>query len=213
MSVDLKKHWSGVNTNWRHIVTSIPQAKQKRIIYNFYNYFLNELPKDDIHFAVDWGCGGGLLTKELKTFTQVLALDICEDSLNSCKEFAAPDFAELVPNDLLKFEYNYNNVDMLLAHAIVWHFPTLEYFKDVIDIWTNKIKAKYIAFNTKKLDKKGFSQVHNYKKNFLQALYLNDKFVIELFKGQGYSLLSSTVVTTGLQPQTYFVFKREPEKV
>jgi len=208
MNINLKTHWSGVRKDWRHIVTDMPEIKKTRILYNFTNYLIKPISKTNIKLAVDWGCGGGLLTKELKTFTKVLALDICKDSLDQCKKYAQPDYTELIPNDLTEFQYNYDYADLVLAHAIVWHFPTVEYFKKVIGVWSNVIKPKYIVINTKKITNKRFLEAPNYKKNYLQALYLNDNFVIGLFKEYNYDVILSSLVTTGRQPQTYFVFRK-----
>jgi len=197
----------------RHLLSNLPKWKVKRIISNFNNYFVNNLPMEKINFAIDWGCGGGVLTNELKKVTSVLALDICEDSLSNCVKYANPDRAELLPNSLCDFKYNYGKADLILAHAVVWHFPTLEYFKQVVDIWTNDIQATYIAFNTKKITKQNFVQATNYKNDFLDALLLKDEFVIDLFNSKGYSLLFSGTFNRKPKPQTYFIFFKDPRKI
>jgi 2-polyprenyl-3-methyl-5-hydroxy-6-metoxy-1,4-benzoquinol methylase len=165
------------------------------------------IDKAGVQVALDWGCGGGILTKELGVFAKTIAADICKDSLENCKIYASPDHVCLIPNDLSEFKYTLPKPDLILAHAIVWHFPSLEYFKTVLGIWAD-INPRYIALNTKKLSGKRFTQADNYTKNFLNALCFSDALVIELFNGAQYSLLSSIEVTTGAQPQTYFVFQR-----
>ena len=153
---------------------------------------------------MDWGCGGGLLSKELKNFSKnVYGVDVSTHSLKMCNEYASPTKTFLLTNGPL--EIDLPNVDLILANAIVWHFPTLDYFKQVIDKWV-ELNPKYIVFNTKKKEKT--IETENYSVNFLNALYLKDSDVIGLFKDKGYTLVTSNVPNNTKQPSTYFVFKK-----
>lgn len=204
---DLKNHWGLVREQWRHIPASMDDNKKNRIIYNFNQYMFPVINWNNVYVGLDWGCGGGVLTKELKKIVhKVFVADICEDSLNKCQQYACPDKKIVIPGDLSEFKYRLESPDFILAHAIVWHFPSLTYFKKVLDIWAS-LAPDYIALNTKKIEKECV-ETANYKRNFLNALLMGDKLVISLFKERGYDLKLSNVVTTGLQPQTYFVFYR-----
>lgn len=205
---NLKEHWGQVRAQWRHISTSMNGSKKERIVGNFHQYIAPKMHWDDINVCLDWGCGGGVLSKELKKMAEkVIVADICTHSLDKCQEFAAPDAQIVIPNELSKFEYTHENPDFILAHAIVWHFPSVMYFKEVMDIWS-QLGPKYIALNTKTTGK-DFIETSDYQKGFLNALLLGDEFVINLFGERGFKLISSKTVTTGLQPQTYFVFEKK----
>jgi len=194
--------WEKQSFNNRHIVEGLSSDKKKRHITNFNNYYINFVDTDKIEASLDWGCGGGLLTKELKKFsTNVYCVDISEHSLSSCVSYANPTKAILLNTDPLSVEIP--NVDLILANAIVWHFPTLDYFKKVINKWLD-LSPKYIAFNTKSSSKT--TETENYEKDFLNALFLNDDDTIELFESRGCKLLSKTLATNTSVPSTYFVF-------
>jgi len=172
--------WEKQSFNNRHIVEGLSSDKKKRHITNFNNYYINFVDTDKIEASLDWGCGGGLLTKELKKFsTNVYCVDISEHSLSSCVSYANPTKAILLNTDPLSVEIP--NVDLILANAIVWHFPTLD----------SSSKT---------------TETENYEKDFLNALFLNDDDTIELFESRGCKLLSKTLATNTSVPSTYFVF-------
>lgn len=208
MKLNLKKHWEAQSTTDRHIVT--PKADKKwhnRLLNNLDNYTLNYINKSKVKTVLDWGCGGGLLSKQLKNDFHVSSVDISEDSLNNCIKYASPDYYQLVPIDIDTFKWGGGNIDFVHCHALVWHFPTLEYFQKVINIW-DKLSPNYIAFNTKPT-KDDYKEVKNYSRDFLSALRLNDDFVIDLLDKKQYKVINQEKVTTGKTVQTYFVFGKK----
>ena len=180
---------------------------QKRLIFNFNEYFTNPIGEEHIKSSLDWGCGGGLLTKELSSFSQTSVLDISEDSLKECEVYARPYYKQLISNNLEEFVWDGLPVDLILCHALVWHFPTLDYFKQIVNIW-KKINPKYIAFNIKTIGE-GIKETENYSTQFLQALTQSEKSTEEIMKGVGYKVNSKNLIKTGVQPQTYYTFTNE----
>ena len=201
---EISKIWGKANKNDRHIIDGLTKDKIERQINNYNEYYIKYIPQDKITTALDWGCGGGLLAKELKRFCdEVHGVDVSKDSIASCTKYA-PDtklhFLEGSPADL-----ELPNVDLVLANAIVWHFPGLEYFKTVVNKWVS-LSPKYIAFNTKKSETT--KETYNYSKEFIAALHLADSDVENIFEEYGYTLLNKTVPGNTVVPSTHFIFER-----
>lgn len=201
----LTEHWEDVPKNWRHIGTI--KSKKDRLVYNYNEYLLKNLNTDEIKNSLDWGCGGGILTKELKKISNTSVVDISPDSLESCLKYANPDYNQLIPSNLDDFSWGGPDIDFVLCHALVWHFPSLEYFKKVLNIWKN-LSPKYIAFNTKVI-KGGYKETDDYSSDYLNALLLSDSKVEKMLKEIGYEVNSKSLVTTGVQNQTYFSFVKK----
>ena len=141
--MELKLHWDKVKPAWRHIISNIDNGKKERIVYNFNEYFIKPL-QASISSSLDWGCGGGLLTKELKKLSKVSVVDISKDSIDNCIRYANPDYKQLIPDNLDEFIWKGDKIDFIMCHALVWHYPSLDYFKQVLKIWSS-LKPKYIA--------------------------------------------------------------------
>ena len=202
----LSSHWNSVNENWRHIIGGMTTKKEERIIKNYKELFLGKIDKKIVSCSLDWGCGGGLLTAELAKDFKVCAVDISEKSLNSCINYALPEYTQLILDDIDSFVWNGPKVDFILCHALVWHFPSLEYFKKVLYNW-KLLSPTYIAFNTKPSEISTFTEPIDYSKDFLNSLFLNDDFVITLLAELGYTNISK-VRKKGHQKSTFFVFKK-----
>lgn len=202
--INLNDYWDNIDLNNRHIIKGLTKEKIKRHINNFKNLYINHIDINKVNSSLDWGCGGGLLSKELKKISnKVYCVDISKHSIESCKKYAKPTEIFLLEDNILDIELP--QVDLILANAIVWHFPTYEYFKNVVDKWVT-LNPKYIAFNSKKSNKT--TETNNYKNEFLNALFLKDKDVIELFKSKNYLLKSKVVPKNTVKPSTYFVFQK-----
>lgn len=202
----LKEHWNKIPASWRHVASHVPEDKKQRIYRNWNDLIKANLPWDEVKNVVDWGCGGGLLSKVMvDEGKNVLSVDVSEKSLKACELYAKPQQKYLAPNRLENFNYEFK-ADLVLAHAVVWHFPNEKYFQDVIKLWIEKFSPKYIAFNTKQLPSGTFKEAKEYKDDFLNALILNNDHVVKLMKP--YKLVSAKNGETKTIPQTYFVFKR-----
>ena len=70
-----------------------------------------------------------------------------------------------------------------------------------------ELEPEYIVFNTKKSD--NTVETKNYKVEFLNALFLADVDVEELFESKQYELVHKAQPTNTTKPSTYFVFKKK----
>ena len=179
--MDLNLHWNKVNDGWRHIVSEIKNDKISFIVNNYEELFIRHIDTTIINTSLDWGCGGGLLTKELKKFSTACAIDISDKSLLECVKYANPTYSQALPNNLSDFNWNGPKIDFILCHALVWHFPNILYFKEVLENW-KKIDPIYIAFNTKPTKEKNYIEEPDYKKGYLNALRISDKYTIKLLE-------------------------------
>jgi 2-polyprenyl-3-methyl-5-hydroxy-6-metoxy-1,4-benzoquinol methylase len=200
----LNELWEKQDLNNRHIVHGLSQTKKERHINNFNKYYINFVDNNLINSSLDWGCGGGLLSKELKKISsEVYSVDVSENSLSNCIKYANPTKTFLLNTNPSDIELP--NVDLVLANAIVWHFPTLDYFNMVVDKWV-ELSPKYIVFNTK--SSITTKETNNYNKDFLNSLFLNDDDVIDMFTKRGYKLKSKISATNTSIPSSYFVFTK-----
>ena len=196
--------WGEANKNDRHIIDGLADDKKKRHINNFEQLYLTHISTDEVSIALDWGCGGGLLAKELAKFcSEVHGVDVSKDSITNCSNYAPETKLHLYSGDPSELELP--NVDLVLANAIVWHFPTLEYFKSVVKKWAS-LSPKYIIFNTKKSDTT--RETDNYEKDFLHALFLSDSDVEKILKEHGYVVKNKEVPNNTVVPSTYYTFEK-----
>lgn len=200
----LNEIWGNANKNDRHIISGLSQDKIKRHINNFENLYIKFIDKSEVKTALDWGCGGGLLSKKLGEFCdEVHGVDISKDSIENCSKYAPKTKLHLFNGDPTTLDLP--KVDMVLANAIVWHFPSLEYFKTVVDKWVS-LEPKFITFNTKKTETT--KETSNYEKDFIAALFLSDADVESIFTDHGYTLVNKSVPNNTILPSTHFVFKK-----
>lgn len=200
----LNELWEKEDLNMRHIIEGLSKDKQKRHISNFNNHYVKHIDIKKIKKSLDWGCGGGLLTKELQKFSkEVHCVDVSEKSIKSCIDYTNPTKTYLL--NISPLDLDLPQVDLILANAIVWHFPSLQYFKDVISKWV-ELNPKYIVFNTKSISKT--VETKDYANDILNGLKLNDNDVVGLFKPNNYKLISQVRASNTGNPSTYFVFKK-----
>jgi len=206
--MNLSNHWNKVSNSWRHIISDITKDKKSRLISDYNKYFIENINIKGCSTALDWGCGGGLLTKELQKHFTTSVVDISKHSLDECEKYCNPHYSQIVPSNIDDFIWNGKNVDFILCHALVWHFPSLDYFKKVLSIWS-KLSPKYIALNIKSIEGQDFIESSNYQKNYLQALLLSVDKIESLFNGIGYSLVfKKSKETVKKQTLTFLVFKK-----
>lgn len=207
---DLNNHWDTSPGCRRHVVGKANNVLVQRVLLNFKENILSKIDQFSVGKSIDWGCGGGILTKELKKFSNVTALDVSEDSLVECQKYAKPDCKLLIKDDFNELNLC-EDYDMILCHELIWHLPSMEYFDLLLNFWFDKIKPKYIAFNIKTFTEGKFKEAKNYKKDYLQAFFVSDDVVVKKFKENNYKVLYENVVTNGRVPKTYFVMEKENE--
>lgn len=188
---NIKNIWSSTNKGWRHIIKNMDQSKKQRIIKRVNKNLLNNPLYDEVKTVLDWGCGGGLLSKVLlDKGLGVYVVDLVEDSIESALDYVSNiSYSQLIDEDIEKFKYLGPKPDVIFSHAVIQHFPNYDYFTKVLKIWTEDIKPNYISIHVK-LGKETKS-AENYKKDFLNGLIFNEDDLIKDFKGKNYELISS----------------------
>src|SRR5690606_4474087 len=97
----------------------------------FYRTLFDFVPKNG-GIVIDWGCGGGLLASELLKYFSTIAVDISQNSLNECKKYTSNKCKQYILVD--DFNVNINNVYLLHSSAVIHHFPSIDYFNDVVSL-------------------------------------------------------------------------------
>lgn len=178
----------GVGKNAKHFIESMDPKKIEKMKNRVQKHLFNNLDFSQINTTIDWGCGGGLFAKELSRWSDIVLIDISQESLDKAKDNVKNVVSSQLVGELESFEYN-GPCDLLFCHTVIHHFPSYDYLLKVLDVW-QKIEPKFIAVHIKIGDKnKWFADKEYFKgKNCLSGLYLNDKqFVAELAK-RGYKL-------------------------
>lgn len=188
---NIKNIWSSTNQGWRHIIKNMDQSKKQRIIKRVNKNLLDNPLYDEVKTVLDWGCGGGLLSKVLlDKGLDVYVVDLVEHSIESALNYAVGiSYSQLIDEDIEKFKYLGPKPDVIFSHAVIQHFPNYDYFTKVLKIWTEDIKPNYISIHVKLGEET--KSAENYKKEFLNGLIFNEDDLIKDFKGKNYELISS----------------------
>jgi 2-polyprenyl-3-methyl-5-hydroxy-6-metoxy-1,4-benzoquinol methylase len=165
----------------RHIVGSMGNFKQIDLIRRLNKYVVNDLKKYNVTSVVDWGCGGGLLAKELVEEFKVTVFDISEKSLIECVNYVGKENLSdtfLVPNDLNDLHVNID-IDAIHCSNVIHHFPSFDYWYLVVNFWKN-LNPTCITINTK-LGEDTESKDYFRGNNYVSGLFLSKATVIDSF--------------------------------
>jgi len=205
----IKKVWNSTTKQWRHIVKHLSTEKQKRIIDRVTENILNHLP-NNIHSVLDWGCGGGLISKVFNDKGYVVyTVDLIQDSLDNALNYAPNiQFSQLLPEDPKEIYYRGPKPNLIFCNEVIQHFPSYEYFKQVLSIWTEQISPEYIAIQVKLNDQT--IQAKDYEKDFLNGLLFKEDDIFRDFVDKGYKNSSANYSQTlaGL-PMGYYIFTKK----
>jgi 2-polyprenyl-3-methyl-5-hydroxy-6-metoxy-1,4-benzoquinol methylase len=204
------KFWNDkVPAKWRHVVNSMSSSKKERILTRVSNHILKKLENLDIKTCIDWGCGGGLITKVLLERYTVNIVDISKNSITSCIKYCNNKIENYyLFDDSMQIEIT-DKIDLIFSNEVIQHFPSIEYLNGVLDIWCIKIKPKYIAVQIKLHENtqdntKGYYENNNY----LNGLLINKKDFTKYFRDRKYVLISfETNKTEAGQELGYFIFE------
>ena len=204
----IKKVWTDTTKQWRHIVSHLSTQKQKRIKDRVTKNILDHLP-DNIYSVLDWGCGGGLISKLFSDKGYVVyVVDLIQDSLDSAVNYASNiQFQQLLPEDPDKIYYKGPKPKLIFCNEVIQHFPSYEYFIKILSIWTEQIKPEYIAIQVKLNEKT--KQAQDYEKNYLNGLLFNEDDLLKNFSNKGYkvSVTNYSETLAGI-PMGYYIFKK-----
>ena len=209
----LAKFWENeVPAAWRHSLSKMSDKKKQRIIKRVNDHLLKRLNFEEIHDILDWGCGGGLLTQELLKRGKVSIVDISIKSLTeTSKRCPTLTYSQIAPiNNIEHYDYQGKTPDLLFSNEVIQHFPSLDYFKNIRDLWTRKISPTYFALQIKIDDKTHESQNYYTGKNYLNGLRFRVKDFQQYFEEEGYKLKSFEKCNSpnGNVELGYFIFKK-----
>lgn len=203
--MDVKGFWQNIKSGHKHFVDKMSPKKKSKLLGRARDYLLKYLPPYGGPI-VDWGCGGGLIAKELLKYTDDLILvDILEESLHKAKEYIQKE----VPSYVLNIDNPpaIGPVYAIFCSDVIQHFPSVEYFDKVLSIWMS-YEPEYILIHTKSSSQN--ETASNYEKDYVNGLKLNKQYVLEQFKDFGYQhLCHSTFVSDSGHEMISYVFRRE----
>jgi 2-polyprenyl-3-methyl-5-hydroxy-6-metoxy-1,4-benzoquinol methylase len=207
---NIKQIWSSTNKGWRHIVKNMSEQKKDRIIKRVEKNLLSNELYESVESVLDWGCGGGLISKVLlEKGYHVYVVDLIQDSINSALEYAPKiSYSQLINEDENKIKYLGPKPDVIFCNEVIQHFPSYNYFKKILDIWTKDINPKYISIQVKLGENTKSAQ--NYNENFLNGLIFNENDLIKDFEKQKYELISNEYsFTISNIKMGYYNFKKK----
>jgi len=177
----------------KHFVETLPQEKIDRMKNRVDEFILSKLDFAKIKTAIDWGCGGGLFAKIISEKTNVILADISKESLEKAEKYINKKNINkiLIPDNLDTLTIPNQEIDFVFSHTVIHHFPSLEYWHQIFDIWTKKIKPKYFGLQIKIGDNTSERDDYYKDKNYLNALYLNENEFVTMFEKSGYKKINA----------------------
>jgi len=208
----LKNFWTkSVSKNWCHFPEDMPKDKVEKTLKWFRKHCVERVNFKSVNTALDWGCGGGLLAKELSKHTSVILLDISQRSMNVAVSYSGNKNKSIVlGDDLANAESIDEKIDMINCYSVIQHFPSYDYWKKVVSIW-RKLGPEYITVRTKVSSE--IREAEDYylnSKNFLNALILTKKEIKDCF-GDKYKIDYWHEVDNPKHPymDVFFILKRK----
>tara|TARA_R100001244_G_scaffold25113_4_gene25603 strand:+ start:63412 stop:64032 length:621 start_codon:yes stop_codon:yes gene_type:complete len=174
----LRKHWdTKVTLNHKHFVDHMPMKKVADHINRVRSHVLSQIDLDEVKTALDWGCGGGLLAKELSQHFDVTLVDISEASLTEAQRFIGKECKTIHVGNPEDVEVE-DKIDLILCYSVIQHFPSYEYWVKVSQKW-RELSPKHIAIQIKLADKVVESKNYFAARNYLNGLHLGRKQIKE----------------------------------
>ena len=221
--MSLAKFWDEkVPKRWKHLVEHTKGEKAKRIVNRVAAFYDRALGEEAVGTVLDWGCGGGLVGDwllEEGLASQVVCADMSEDSLASARKFLEPhgDKAQFVlvpehPEDA--GDVPFKDIDMVLCHDVIHHFPGVEYFKEMAKLWAS-IGPRYMMLNFKVSNELHEENADGYFEGtqYLRALTMPEELVSDTFAELGYEISKRYTFNTAgnPHPKAYVLLKRVEE--
>jgi len=174
----LNNFWeNSVPKGHKHFIDFMDSDKIKRLNTRVKNNLIGKLNTSEIKTSYDWGCGGGLHSKTLKEFSNVTPLDISQESLDKCESYMGVK-GKLIPNDLEGFTLE--KVDLLFCVDVIHHFPSLDYFNSVCEVW-NDISPNYLCLQFKVENDVKDNTDYFDKSNYIHSLFLTKNYIMDKF--------------------------------
>lgn len=212
----LSEFWDiEVDKEAKHFVNLMEAEKISFIKKQCENFIFNKLDFSKIKTCLDWGCGGGLFTKELKKWSNVSIVDISKESIEEAKIFAGGvAHSQILTENPSDFKYDGPNVDLIFCHAVIHHFPSFDYYKTILNIWKS-ISPQIISIQVKLGDSTKNNTDYFSGSNYLNGLFIEYDDVINSFEEIGYICTNSSKSQNRYKSALfgYFIFEKKIENI
>lgn len=209
---ELASFWDKkVKKGWKHFSDQMTDEKIEYTIGLFKEHALDKLDKDVGSF-IDWGCGGGLLSKAILEFApdcEGTIVDISQESLDVAETYIDKPITKVVVDENLNNTMVPTDVDLLFCYSVIQHFPSVVYWNEVSKFWNNEVKPKHIAIRTKVEDETKEADNYYEARNFLRGLVLSWNDLLSPFE-ENYTLVyKHEGATKSNQRDGFVVLKRK----
>jgi 2-polyprenyl-3-methyl-5-hydroxy-6-metoxy-1,4-benzoquinol methylase len=189
--MDLTKFWEKkVAKGHKHFANELSSVKKKRLRGRFEKHVLGKVNFVNVHRAIDWGCGGGLLAKIVPDHVKLHLVDISDECLHRTAAYVAPRKVTMDQiTDPSTFEFEHPKADLLWCYSVIHHFPNKDWWIKTAALW-EELAPKKIAIHTK-IGKKDKTAASYSIDSYFNGLILSKKSLLEPFKS--YKLLDWSV--------------------
>lgn len=165
----------------KHFATHMTNEKKNRLLNRFNKHLINNIDLSKINSAIDFGCGGGLLSKTIPINIKLTLVDISTNSLREAKRYLNRSVELIQVSDIDDFEINFDSPDLLWCYSMIHHLPSIKEWNKLVKLWL-KIKPKVIGLQTKvgKLT----VAAKDYKNLFFDGLILTKSDFVDCFTSQ-----------------------------
>ena len=210
----LSNHWNTkVSKGHRHFKNVQNAHKDKLFTQRFTTHLLNQVDiVNEVGYAWDWGCGGGMLSKMLaEKNVNITMFDVSESSLIEAKRYVETYHQAVhVTDHPDKLSWDeFQAPDLIACYHVVWHFPGLAYFKALTKHWLNAA-PRYIGISAKIGELSEYTTDNYTSDTFYRALIIPKATLIEAFEDD-YDLMYYATELTDAKDSTIgnFVFKHK----
>lgn len=189
----LSKIWTKKATNAeRHFSKNIDEKTQKKFTDRVEKKLISKsgIKEGDVIF--DWGCGGGIIAKKLSEKYQVYCFDISPKSIEECsKNCKGSNVKDIIfiPDMLKNKSYiDLPQPNLVLLHDVVHHFPSFEYYENMMNFFMNDLNAERIAFKFKLNNENPLEQKGKYSSNYLDGIIMSEEIAQKPFQTSSHSI-------------------------
>lgn len=187
-----------VPKGWKHFPKEMNKKSLDFSIKKFNENTINMLDLKSIDTCIDWGCGGGLLSKQLlnkKKEIDLHLVDISKESILHAHQFLEKDYPYFITETGISHVNIQKECDLLFCYSVIQHFPSIEYWEQVSKHWSENIRPKFISIRTK-IGEQSYSNPNYYEgSEYLRGTILDWEQMMKNF--DDYKILNKKEDLTG----------------
>lgn len=177
MRMNIKEVWEGVGAGQRHWNRCPAVKKNEELI----DRCLEKIDIDTEGSIVDWGCGGGYLSRRVGC-KKVHFVDIVTEHLEGLGDKNADYFDEIEVHDVsdnIQLDLS-GEIEVLIAFSILYHMPSLNYVRGVVEEW-ERIQPKYILIRSLFMEGPSWESPYAIYFNYLRGNLFNKNEFLSMF--------------------------------